>query len=476
MPKTSWMLASWALLAAALSAQTYKNDAGFSLTPPDKWTLTPVALQDKDSVAKWVSKIPIHDLPAEMVVMQFKKTVKKAVHDEADSKPSYRDDLTITSYEKFCSFAHDKWKFDKPVAEVAVKGTTAKARVFHQTVENAWSKGAATMNAWFGIALIDTPQKQFAIEVRAADAGKDKLGPMLLEVVKSFRVLEAADAPATEEEHVAGLSEKEQAKRTAEIAKRQAPGWWYKETPHYVILTDVKPDRAEIIDLVKARIEQLRKVYERDFPPAKPVEAVSIVRICANEKQYYDYGAPHGSAGYWLAFAQELVLYAGGEKKKTLAVLNHEAFHQYIYYAVGEIHPHDWYNEGHGDYYAGATPEGADLKIKPFDWRTGVIKSAIGSGKFVPMEDFIKYSHHQYYADAELCYAEGWSLIWFLRRGLPDKHPWKTILPTYFDALIQTKNQEQALAAAWKGVDMKAFEQAWGAFIVKGTMPALPKD
>ena len=40
--------------------------------------------------------------------------------------------------------------------------------------------------------------------------------------------------------------------------------------------------------------------------------------------------------------------------RDSLLVLYHEAFHQYIYYAVGEVAPHDWFNEGHGDYFSGA--------------------------------------------------------------------------------------------------------------------------
>ena len=38
----------------------------------------------------------------------------------------------------------------------------------------------------------------------------------------------------------------------------------------------------------------------------------------------------------------------------TLAVLYHEAFHQFIFYSVGEVAPHSWFNEGHGDYFSGA--------------------------------------------------------------------------------------------------------------------------
>src|SRR5262249_14808895 len=151
------------------------------------------------------------------------------------------------------------------------------------------------INAWFGVALIDTPERQFALEMMAVEPAKEKLAPAFADVVKSFKVLDAEEIEEAEDaEKLAGLSEKDKAKRTAELTKRQVPGWWAKEPPHYIILTDVKQDRSEIIALVRARLEKLRRAYERDFPPAKPIDAVSIVRICATEKEYFDYGAPHG--------------------------------------------------------------------------------------------------------------------------------------------------------------------------------------
>jgi hypothetical protein len=471
------------LLAGLAGAQTYKNArAGFALSPPEKFNPVPVALQDKNTDAKWVSKNAIRDLSAELLVMSFAKVSKnRAVEspNEAGSRPSYDDDnpFDLTSYQKYCKLAHEGFKLDKP-REIKVKGTTVKARVFEHNVEPIGQRGAQVINAWYGVAIIDTPDRQYAIEMKAIEAAKEKLLPAFLDVVRSFKVLDPSEIEEAEDEaKVAGLSEKDKARRTAELTKRQVPGWWFKETPNYIILTDVRQDRAEIIDLVKARLEKLRKTYERDFPPSKPIEAVSIVRICANEKGYYDYGGPRGSAGYWYAFAQELVLYAGGAKGKTLAVLNHEAFHQYIYYAVGEISPHDWYNEGHGDYYSGGEPEGKDMRIKPFDWRTGTIKNAISTKKHIPIPDFLKYTHAQYYGpQIDLCYAQGWSLIYFLRKGLPEKHPWRSILPTYFDTLCASKDAGKALDAAWKGVDLAAFEQAWAGFIMKDTLAPMPKN
>jgi hypothetical protein len=461
-----------AVAAGVLPAQTYKNAReGFAFSPPDKWTLVPVAPDEKQTAAKWVSKNPIRDITAELVVMVFDKVPKKKVADAgADSKPSYAEDpFALTSYEKLCKLpgARQKFELSKP-REVKVKGTTTKARVFDEIFPRMWTRGPESIGAWFGVALIDTPERQFALEMMAVEAAKDKLAPLFLEAVRSFKVLDASEVQAEEDEAaLAGMSEKEKARRTAELTKRQVPGWWFKESANYVVLTNIKPDRGEMIDVIKTRLEQMRKIYLQDFPPIKPVEAVSIVRVCATRKDYINYGGSPSSAGYWNPAAEELVLYTGVPKDETLAVLNHEAFHQYIHYCFGELAPHSWYNEGHGDYYSGAEPEGSGLKIKPFRWRTDTIKTAIASKKYVPIEKIITYSQGEYYANATLCYAEGWSIVWFLKKGLPKNHPWQKILPTYFETVRETKDPARAVKIAFEGVDFAAFEQAWGAFITK---------
>jgi hypothetical protein len=55
------------------------------------------------------------------------------------------------------------------------------------------------------------------------------------------------------------------------------------------------------------------------------------------------YGGPGGSAGYWNWGTQELVFFddkGGDGRNDTWLVLNHEAFHQFIFYFYGNISPH----------------------------------------------------------------------------------------------------------------------------------------
>ena len=119
--------------------------------------------------------------------------------------------------------------------------------------------------------------------------------------------------------------------------------------------------------------------------------------------------------------------------------------------------PHSWFDEGHGDYYAGARSTGDKFRITPFSWRIGTVKAAIRAGPrargpdgawdpksrgYTPLKELVGFSQEEYYAYSSISYAQGWSLIYFLREIVP-KNPawnakWGKILETYFSVLKGT--------------------------------------
>jgi hypothetical protein len=277
-------------------------------------------------------------------------------------------------------------------------------------------------------------------------------------------------------------------------------GWKAEDTENYIVVYDT-PDQPLLRRLLRD-LELLRKEYEKLFPPVKPVEAISTVRVCKNRDEYMSYGGPPMSAGYWNWVDEELVFYDAETVDKqhrksdadTFIVLYHEAFHQYIHYSTGELPPHSWFNEGTGDYFSGAVIKDGKLqKIGPNPWRLHTIKDAIAAEQFVPWKDMIKFEQPQYYNPAivHICYAQGWSMIYFLRKcEAVEKNPaWKKILPTYFDTLKSVygakiaeleaagkKDDKEAkakagleartgaLEEAFKDVDLDELEQAWKTF------------
>ena len=267
-----------------------------------------------------------------------------------------------------------------------------------------------------------------------------------------------------------------------EIEKGLVKGWAVMVSPkkNYIVIYDTRSNRNNLLaKVISDRIERIREqVYETRFPPASKVEAVSIVRICGDESAYHAYGGPWGSAGYWNSDAEELVFYDASPQREpdddTLAVLYHEAFHQFIYYSVGEVSPHSWFNEGTGDYFSGSKYSGGKFTIKPFNWRVATIREAIrkgpspftevtgreaegihfkfdrGSEGYTPLKAFVRLTQREYYSYPSICYAQGWSLVYFLREGVP-KNPawnekWGKILGIYFDTLKREANKDKPLA------------------------------
>ncbi|NRA95579.1 MAG: hypothetical protein HRU14_05155 [Planctomycetes bacterium] len=495
-------LAMAALNAAPVDAQSYKDTKfGYSIKTLPKWNAVPPKPDEKHLVMKWASKREIRELPAEIHVYVFNRKTKGGYGDiqvSGDVPATVRAALARLSTQKsYAAFV----KSDMERAGMSlVKGkklrirspknrTVESALMYETSRESRFAKGTYKMADYFVLAgVVTTPDWEYAVECFASEKALRKLKGSFQSIIKSFRLLDApevaerpasADTGGSDAQRKRGapgdyerttLTEREEARKRAREQVARTPGWWYHETPRYMVVTNCEKKRKPFIKDIGRRLEAIRNQYEKDFPPAKPISAVSIVRVCKDKKGYRDYGGSRTSAGYWSSSAKELVFYRADSTDMPLMVLNHEAFHQYIFYSCGKLSPHAWYNEGYGDYYAGAVIQGKRIsKIKPFLWRRDTIRNAARKGTHVPIKDIIKYTQREYYTNPKLCYAQGWSMIYFLNTALPKSHRWQKILPTYLKTLQTTKDREKAVDAAFKDVDLDAFEAAWRAYTIRGT-------
>ncbi len=238
----------------------------------------------------------------------------------------------------------------------------------------------------------------------------------------------------------------------AQVLAEQVEGWQALPTPseRFIILTSAT--KRNFIKEVVTRLEASRDVYERDFPPPKAFDHVSIVRICGSETEFHRYGnTGRGVAGWFNPSSTELVLYDAVEidRNMTYAVVSHEAFHQYCHFLFGESEAHRWFDEGHGDYYGGIKLSAGRAKITPqmpsgLD-RLQVIREMVREGTYKPVSDHINYDHRQWQTQGPSnvsCYAQSWSIIYFLRMGALGKvsrKVWKKeyadIIPNYVSTL-----------------------------------------
>lgn len=231
----------------------------------------------------------------------------------------------------------------------------------------------------------------------------------------------------------------------------QTPGWRLVETPSKQYLIKTNSDKDKHIKEVVARLEASRKLYEEDFPPASPITSISVVRVCATESDFHTYGETGGGvAGWFNPRSEELVLYFGdGGKDSTLSVMAHEGFHQYCHFLFGRAEAHRWFDEGHGDYYGAWKMKGRKL-VPNDDMKGGLaripeIKEMLRNGTIKPLSEHIRADHATWQNQGPSnvsCYAQSFSLIYYLREGSRGKvkrkywdKSYADIIPSYMAEL-----------------------------------------
>lgn len=308
-------------------------------------------------------------------------------------------------------------------------------------------------------------------------------------------------------------------KARAELAK----GWRALDTENFLIVHHSKNEK--LIRLIARDIEAMRALYAELFPATRKMDSVSIVRVCRTLEEYHQYGGPPNTGGYWHPGNEELVFYdysysmkgldsqerrAMGRVKTdedSLLVLYHEAFHQYIHYAIGEFSPHDWFNEGHGDYFSGALVAdntGRVLRVGPALWRIHLAKDMAEFGEgAVGLKEMLEAERAVFYNPARIrfFYASAWSFVYFLRNAkeVAQHERWSKILTDYFANVKAAYAEELAKAGdnpdlqakmeagfrarkaahgkTFDGIDLAALEQAWKKWVVdlKDPWPELRK-
>ncbi len=448
----------------------YKDESnGFQIQIPRKWEQIPTKFQDIAVLGRWSGKGKNGPDPI-LEVLRFLKPRETGPASPADALapgtvPDYRDMLRFQP--------KDVWEYvdqifqwrqgkvevveDDPEFKVTAKNLGARVKILRQTIPGGpTGRQVDARLLWVLAAEIQTVEESdstIGVLYRCSVADAEDMVSTFKSSIKRFRVLESdreeaaeegeegcGEAPVTDADIFVDSEKKPEQWREAR-KRKLIPGWDALDTQNYLIVYN-KEVKRDLLRNIAKHIEAIRKqVYEGMFPPSKAVTAISVVRVCKDAEEYHRYGGPGGSAGYWARGDEELVFYQDrSNKNDSLRVLYHEAFHQYIHYAVGDVSPHSWFNEGHGDYFAGHNYAGGKFKSAPFRWRTGIIANALGQGTYVtPLSKFLKYTQAQYYANPGLCYAQGWSFVYFLReveaRKITKYKKYWGLLDRYFDAI-----------------------------------------
>jgi hypothetical protein len=509
-PKPSWFalaaVASLALVPARGGDQptkTYRNPTFMiSLKVFPEWTQVPIEITEKYSIAKFYEPGSRGDMfQPELEVLRLDKRGAAAVTGPVtgvDPKtPKTREEIERALEEAsrpksvfelaFSRIAGPEGQKPDPKASkkiVSADKVEGKLWVHESSPYGGGNPKDKTRALVVALVAFEKEGIEYGIRISGTARRREDFEAAIKTIGKSFLFFDPKAKQLEALDVLEGVNIT--AKRRGEIEKGLITGWGIEVSPkkNYVVIYNTKKNKnRQLARTIADRIEKIREqVYEVQFPPAQPVKTVSIVRVCGDRTEYFAYGGPGGSAGYWNSYAEELVFYDASPARKvdddTLAVLYHEAFHQYIFYSVGSVAPHSWFNEGHGDYYAGSKYiSSGKFKIGPFDWRVGTVKNAIAEGPrasemkkdasgvekrvytgnhgYTPLKDLVAFSQRDYYSYPGVSYAQGWSLIYFLREGVPKNKQWNAkwgkILDKYFNALKREVNKEGRLVRGGDG-------------------------
>ncbi|MCB9833710.1 MAG: hypothetical protein H6807_14695 [Planctomycetes bacterium] len=491
-------LVTIAVLASVAGAQIKSlsrfkaEEQGFELKVPVKWDQIPPQPDEAHVMAKWAADSMKKGTGEswEFQVMRFvprsgtTESGAEAVPEEGGMPPEidrkelmkrFMEASRPTSFVEYYERLNTKAKLSSPED---LKIGREKGKLYCIPEFDDWNGGTSALvgvlddggREWVLMYLV--PKKEVFPDGK--EDAKTSVKTSILASISSFRLFEPKRRNQPSDVDLDTMSEID--RKILEVKDRLPASWEVLPTPkkQYVIVHNIPQKKTRQITFAKnivKYLERMREHYESIFPPRKTIDAVSVVRVCQDREEYHQYGGPGGSAGYFSPATGELVIYdatSEGGMADSYSTLFHEAYHQYLYYAVGEVSAHRWFDEGYGDYFAGANPK-KGFRIEPFDWRTGTVRQAVVEGKNVPLEKLIRYTQAEYYGNADVCYSQGWALVYFLKSDAAKKNDkWPGILQRYFDTLVETQRPDKAVDVAFEGVDISELDAAYCDFIKGG--------
>ncbi len=248
--------------------------------------------------------------------------------------------------------------------------------------------------------------------------------------------------------------------------------WWYVETENYIVLSDLSSRHRPMVKALQADVEALREVYSKIIPPIAPISAVGVIRMPSEADLYLSYtgGGKDWSGGMWMPTIRELLIRppengtTRDQRKRFLKVAYHEAFHQYLFYALGKRSAPPWFNEGHAEFFENATIQKGRVRVGESETQLPRLLDLIKQRR-LSIAELLAMDYPQFYdADAEKRsdnYTLAWGLIYYLRKGAIQERParYHGICDAFLEALTETDASEIPTQRAFQAVNMRRFER-----------------
>ncbi len=264
----------------------------------------------------------------------------------------------------------------------------------------------------------------------------------------------------------------EETRKRVIVSVENMRDWWYVETPNYILKSNLRTRDRRLVLAIQEDIEIVRAAYAHFIPEVKKIEEVSVVTVFADRGDYQNYvpDTLKWSGGAWLPQRRELVISPSGEDRRrmdrdaTLRVVYHEAFHQYIYYALNLAQLPIWINEGHAMLFEAAEVDQREkrIEVKENERRMSTLEDMLKDEK-VDLKRLMLMSPEEFYAQGGRTenYALAWGLTYFLRKGAwqYEGKDYDKICDRVIQTSIKTRDARKAAFAGIDGVNMEQLTQ-----------------
>jgi hypothetical protein len=250
-----------------------------------------------------------------------------------------------------------------------------------------------------------------------------------------------------------------------------------KETEHYIVRTNLSADALNDICFLMEYAWFILQDFLK-FPVSDEKPTVSVTKNRAEfETLFKEFTGrqPAASCGGTTAYRgdsanttrkdQILSHYLAGSS--NYGVLVHEATHFAVALISREIrmHPPLWLNEGLSTYFESSKVSGKKLVTgMVFPMSLGQIREVLGNNTYNKLSDHVNVSRSEHMKNANVCYAEEWSMVYFFMNGLGEKY--RAGFLSYIDAWrgrkIDVKIVNGDILVQDKAAHIKTFEQCLG--------------
>ncbi len=241
--------------------------------------------------------------------------------------------------------------------------------------------------------------------------------------------------------------------------------WQSVDIGDYVLLSDQRRGANQLVRDLERTLEPMREAYAAMVPPLRPIEAVGIIRMFADQEEYVRYVGEQfaWSAGLWSAARGELVIrpvdgaHYQQARERILPTIYHEAFHQYLSLATEPLRVCVWFNEGHAVLFENTSLRGTTVR---FEESTQYANRATG----LPLAQLFALSYDAFYhandARRRQHYATAWAFVYYLRRSAAadPQFPYANFLNGYMQALAETGNGQQAVQKLLASYNLPSLE------------------